>query len=145
MRRDNLPVEDRQLMHRPMPPQARAIIAEVARERGVTPEAITRAGRKQKLFRARIEAAKRLAERKYTSPQIGRMLGCDHTMILYYLGRLKKKPSPEKWRKPKIKTLWVAPPPPKPKRRVYYLIPYAGVDKFDYKPVRRQPLYEERV
>lgn len=127
-----------------MTPQARRIIHEVAAERGVTPAQIVSRCRRQKVFRARVEVARRLDARGYSTTQIGAALGHDHTTIVYYLGRAKKKPTPEpppRWRKPRIAHLsrckrLPVPEPPKPRKR--YLVPYAGayMPEYEWREVR---------
>lgn len=114
------------------------IIQEVARERGVDPSQLTRPCRIKKVFRARAEVARRLDALGYSTPRIGAVLGHDHTTIFYYLGRGKRKPTPEpapRWRKPHIAFLsrckpLPMPEPSKPKRR--YLVPYAGAYMPEY-------------
>jgi hypothetical protein len=124
-----------------MTPQAREIINTVAAECGVAPALITSQCRTDAVFYARCEVSKRLRARGYTTPQIGKLLNHDHTTIVFYLGLCKKKPTPPRWRAPKIKHLncfcrlcyfpALAPPKtPKPQRR--YLTPYAGADMNEY-------------
>jgi len=119
---------------RSMTPQARAIIDEIAALHGIDPRKIVNPCRANKVFRARIEVAKRLDQRGYSSQRIGSILNHDHTTIIFYLGRGQKKPSPLIWRKPVVKTLRT-PAPPKPPRlrpRKFYLKPYAGADMTEY-------------
>lgn len=120
-----------------MTPQARQIIREVAADRGLHPLQIVSKSRIRKVFRARIEVAKRLHARGYSSPRIGAILGHDHTTIVYYLGRARRRPKPEPprtWRKPHIKFLALVPrlKPAKPVqiRKRDGLIPYAGAERY---------------
>jgi hypothetical protein len=114
-------------------PQALTIIKEIAALRGVDPRDITRPCRRKKVFRARIEVAKLLDARGYSTTRIGHILRHDHTTIVFYLGRGKKQPSVPVWRKPKIRTLRViVPPKPAPQVRQLYLKPYAGADMREY-------------
>lgn len=114
-----------------MPPQARAIILEVCTLRGVDPLKIVGRCRVKKVFRARVEIALALDARGYSSPRIGRILNHDHTTIVFYLGRGKKKPGPLIWRRPKVRHLrWVR--PDKAAKPKVYLKPYAGADWTDY-------------
>lgn len=119
-----------------MTPRARTIIREVAELRGVDPALIVQPCRVSKVYRARMEVAQRLAaECGYSTPAIGRILNHDHTTILFYLGRFKKKPGPERitkprkrvWKMPRVRHLrWVK----RPTR--LFLVPYAGADMTDY-------------
>lgn len=120
-----------------MTPQARQIIREVAAKRGLHPLQIVSKSRTRRVFRARVEVAERLYARGcYSSTRIGALLGQDHTTIVYYLGRAKRKPKPEpppKWRKPHITFLFhykppIPPPPPRAKQKPGGLIPYAGAE-----------------
>jgi hypothetical protein len=115
-----------------MPPRARGIIEEIAAQRGLDPRQIVTPGRKQKVHRARAEVAILLSQCGFSSPQIGRMINHDHTTVLYYLGRGKKRMRPPVWKTPKVRTLQVIRPdkPPKPTRK--YLTPYAGADWREY-------------
>jgi hypothetical protein len=130
-----------------MTPQARAILREVAEKHGVPVEKIVVAGRVQKIFRARMEAAIRLdAETGYSSPQIGRILGCDHTMILYYLGRLKRKPSKLRWKKPSVKDFHPNMGMKRgPRSCPGQLLRYAGFDPNEYQFNRYRHSKEERA
>lgn len=132
-----------------MTPYASSVIKRVAGLHGIDPADITRPNRTPKVYRARLVVAKLLDRRGYSSPQIGKMLNHDHTSILFYLGKLKKKPSPP--RPPRVK---VAKPPAKrrwhkpriahlkckgcflciTKDRVRrgFLVPYAGADMTEY-------------
>jgi hypothetical protein len=111
-----------------MPPRAKMIIIEAAERHGVKISDLIESCRRKKVFRVRIEIAKALDACGYTSTRIGRYLNKDHTTILFYLGRGKKKPSPPKWRTPKVKHVRfirlkkTKPPPPHSPRR------YAGFD-----------------
>lgn len=122
--------------------RVRMIVREVAADFGVRPEQIVQQCRVRKVFRARVEVARRIAALSpyYSMKRIGRLLNHDHTTIVFYLGRGKKKPTPLRWRKPVIRQLghWrcyarelppppEAPAPPKPPGR--YLTPYAGADR----------------
>ena len=120
-----------------MPQAARDIIMEIAELRGVDPHLIVSRCRKNKVFRARVEVAKRLDARGYSSPRIGQILNHDHTTIVFYLGRGKKKPSRPIWRAPRVRHVRFikAPPPPKPIR--CYLKPYAGADMTEYQWMER--------
>jgi hypothetical protein len=117
-----------------MTPQARAIIDEIAAKHGVDPRKIANPCRITKVYRARVEVAKRLSERGYSTPRIGAILNHDHTTIVFYLGNAKKKPPPPVWRKPKVRTLYVTTrkKPPRPERKLY-LQPYAGADMTEYR------------
>ncbi len=127
-----------------MTPQARAIIDIVATEHGVDPLLLVSPCRKKEIFRARVEVAKHLNARGYSTPQIGRILNHDHTTIVFYLGRGKKKPSKPIWRTPKVKHVrFIRQPkrqPPKPK---FYLQPYAGFDKIEYQWKERPSIHHE--
>lgn len=97
-----------------MMPVARQIIHEVAARHRITPpELITSKCRAHCLVTARIEVAKLLTLRGYSTKQIGAALNCHHSTISFYLARGKKKPA---WRKPKLKTVW-------------NLVPYAGKER----------------
>jgi hypothetical protein len=120
-----------------MTPRVREIIKTVASERGVPVLSIVSHCRIGKVYRARMEVAKRLDACGYGSSQIGRLLHHDHTTILFYLGRIQKRPAQEKWRAPRVRHLNcfchrcyfpVAPPPKPAKPRKLYLTPYAGAD-----------------
>ena len=110
-----------------MPPRAKGIIMDFAERRGVAVSDLAGRCRKKKVFRARMEVAKALDACGYSSLQIGRFLNHDHTTIVYYLGRGKKKASQPKWRAPKVRHVrFIRIPrpdaPPKSPRR------YAGFD-----------------
>lgn len=112
-----------------MTPQARAIIKEIAELRGIDPLLIVGRCRKVKVFRARVEVAKRLRARGYSSPRIGEMLNKDHSTVLYYLGHGDYKATLPRWHAPKVRHLrWLAPTRPTPSRCRRYLIPYVGAD-----------------
>lgn len=127
---------------------ARQIINEVAETYGVSPEMIVSERRSLNLVAARKDIAEMLDARGYTSPQIGRALNRDHTTVIYYLGRAKRKARPaligpitkavargRGWRPPPKKET-----PPPASRRNLYLVPYAGADLTDYKwKERRAP------
>ncbi len=128
-----------------MTPQARAIIKEIAELRGLEPREILGRSRFQNVVRARVEVAKRLDERGYSSPQIGKILNRDHTTVLYYIGRGRRHIKPPRWRAPKVRHLKFirVPKPPKPERPK--AIRYAGYDhteskmrKFDHGISERQ-------
>jgi hypothetical protein len=122
-----------------MTPQARAIIDEIASLRGVNPDKITNPCRMHKVFRARIEVAKRLSQIGYSTLRIGAILNHDHSTILFYLGNGKKRPSRPAWRKPKVRTLRDYPrPKPPPRQSRLYLTPYAGADMREYVWTRRR-------
>lgn len=116
-----------------MPPAARAVILEIAALRGVDPLKIVNPCRVKKVYRARMEVAERLSQRGYSTTRIGRILNHDHTTIVFYLrGLTGKKPTPRKWRAPRVRTLMLLkrpsrakPKPPPPRSR---LIRYAGFD-----------------
>jgi len=125
-----------------MTPQARAIIREVAATCAVAPANIFTRCRTRAAVHARIEIAKRLRARGYSTPQIGRVLNRDHTTIVYYLGTAKRTVAPLLWRKPIIRHLncFCCREPkepkvktPKPDRR--FLAPYAGayMPEYDWK------------
>lgn len=119
-----------------MTPQARDIVREVAAQYGVDEARILGKCRKEKVFRARIEIAKRLDARGYSTPRIGAILNKDHTTILFYLGRISgQKPTPPKkpkWRKPHVRHLYFVRPRPLPEKRKFYLIPYVGAYMPEY-------------
>jgi hypothetical protein len=128
-----------------MTPYARQVLREVAAQNGLHPLQIVGSVCTMRFVRARVEVARRLAaERGYSTPQIGRILNKDHTTIVFYLGRGKRRPSERVmtpcWRKPRIAHLnckrcrlcfigsWHdSKKPPKPRR--YSLAPYAGADR----------------
>lgn len=131
-----------------MTPAADTIINEVATKHGVDRDLLVRRCRIRKVFRARVEAAQRLSvELKYSTPQIGRLLGHDHTTIVFYLGRLERKPSEPKpprppkkrrWKPPQVRHIrWVD----KPK---HFLKPYAGADMTDYQWIERPSRHEHQ-
>ena len=134
-----------------MTPYARTVIKQVAASRGIDPRDIIRPNRTKKVFRARIEVAKLLDARGYSTPRIGAILKHDHTTIVFYLGRGKKRPGPEK--PPKIKAAKIPARPRWHKPRIQhlkckgcfrcktvgermhhrgYLKPYAGADMTEY-------------
>lgn len=88
-----------------MTPQARQIIREVAALYGIDPLEIVGASRRQKAFRARVEVAHLLTRRGYSSTRIGIAIGKDHTTVVFYLGRGRKGPSPEKHGPPRKQTV----------------------------------------
>ena len=127
-----------------MPQAARDIIMKIAELRGADPRLIVGKCRKKKIFRARIEVTKRLADRGYSSTRIGKILNHDHTTIVFYLGRGKKKPSLPIWRTPKVRHVRFVKPPPPPKPIRFYLKPYAGADMTEYQWKDRQQVnFEE--
>lgn len=125
-----------------MTDQSRQIVREVAQRRGIDPKEIMRKCRETRVVYARIEVAKRLDQLSYTTSQIGKALKQDHTTIVYYLGRAKKKPKPEpevlpmpkrmrKWRAPRVRHVrWLVRQGPADRDR--YLVPYAGADMSEY-------------
>jgi hypothetical protein len=128
----------------PMPPRARAVILETCALRGLDPIKVAGKCRINRFVWARIEISRALDALGYSSPQIGKFLGGhDHTTVLYYLGRGKKKPPRPKWRAPKVRHVRFirVKKPVKPKR---YLIPYAGADMTDY-VWTPQPQQEQRA
>jgi hypothetical protein len=122
-------------------PQARAIIREVAASHVVTLANLIGRCRSARVVHARVEVAKRLRARGYSTPRIGAMLNKDHTTIVFYLGTGKKKPLPLQWRKPRIGHLDCSccrePKTPKAKTKLDrgYLMPYAGayMPEYDWK------------
>jgi hypothetical protein len=107
----------------------RATIAEIAARHGTTPEELISHRRPKRLLRARMELAQALASRGWNGPQIGAAMNRDYTVVYFYLGNTKKKPSPRSLATP------AAPPPPEPKpapksrpRRPGGRVPYAGWD-----------------
>ena len=119
-----------------MPPQARAIIEEVAAARGIDPLKVATRCREKAVFRARVEISKRLDARRYSTTRIASILNQDHTTIVFYLGRGKKKPSPERPSPaPEARALKVGPPPKpgRPRKQKFYLVPYAGADMKEYR------------
>lgn len=126
-----------------MTPRARQIIREVATCYGVSPELLVSKCRVHRLLPARIEIAKLLRARGYSTPQIGRIMNRDHTTIVFYLGNLEKVPAKPRWHRPRIKTIWKAKKPtraelladklvPPREKRVLYLRPYAGAYMPEY-------------
>ena len=111
----------------------RNIVDEIAEEFGTTPELILGKCRAHLLMQARVEVAKRLDARGWSSKQIGRVLNRDHTTIIFYLGRGKKKPSKVYWRAPRVRHLCWIRTKPKKEQRKFFLIPYAGYDPTEYK------------
>jgi hypothetical protein len=71
----------------------------------------------------------------YSTGRIGAILNKDHTTIVFYLGRGKKKPNKLRWHAPKIRHLYFLKPKPLPEKRKFYLIPYAGayMPEYDWK------------
>lgn len=123
-----------------MTPGARSIVDEVAAHYGLDPGLLISPCRVERVFRARIEVAKRLRAIGYSMPRIGKVLNKDHTSIVYYLGRGKKKPKPPKWRAPRVRHLSFNKQMRKPPRtqRRYYLRPYAGAYWPEYEWKERQ-------
>lgn len=135
-----------------MTPYARSVIRRVAYMHKVDPADITRSNRRVPVVRARVAVAKILTRRGYSTGRIGKMLNCDHTTVVFYLGRGKKKPrltvrpkkakpppAKRRWKKPRIahlkcKGCWMCKPQPK-------LIRFAGYDPTDRQWItrRRQP------
>ena len=124
-----------------MTPQARAIIREVAASRVVTLAKLIGRCRSARVVHARVEVAKRLRARGYSTPRIGAILNKDHTTIVFYLGTGKKKPMPLLWQKPRIRHLncycnrcyfptETSVAEPMPTKR--YLVPYAGAYPPEY-------------
>ena len=120
-----------------MSPQARAIVKEVSARWRVNPKLVASQCRLKRVFYARVEAARLLDARGYSSTRIGAALGQDHTTIIYYLGRAKRKPKPlpdwrPQWKAPRIRmpASWQ----PKAQRNPMkaYLVPYAGADMTEY-------------
>lgn len=110
---------------------AREIIYTLAWKRGLDPADILGRSRKMKLLKVRIEIAKLLDARGYSSPQIGAILDRDHTTVIYYLGRGKRCAAKPRWKAPKVRHLsWERVPPVE--RRRFYLVPYAGADWTNY-------------
>lgn len=122
-----------------MTPQARMIILEVAAARGIAPIKLVTKCRSSRVVQARIEVAKRLVARRYSSTKIGAILNKDHTTILFYLGWLKKKPPVLRWHRPRVLHLncrcrrcyFPTPRRVLPPLAPRYLVPYAGWD-YDY-------------
>ena len=111
-----------------MPPRAKSIILGFAEQRAVPVSKLAGRCRVKKVYQTRIEVAKALYECGYTTTRIGRWLNHDHTTIVFYLGRSKKKPLPPKWRTPKVrhvKFIRLPKEKPKPPRMP---IRYAGYD-----------------
>lgn len=121
----------------PMPPRARAIILAMCTLRGVDPKKIAGKCRVKKFYQIRVEVARALDACGYSTPQIGRFLGHDHTTIVFYLGRGKKKAPRPKWSAPKVRHVRFirVKKPVRPRR---YLIPYAGADMAEYVWTPRQ-------
>lgn len=114
--------------------RVRALVEEVCADRGVDPLKIVGRCRVQKVFRARTEIARRLNASGYSTVRIGMILNCDHSTIVFYLGRGKKKPSTPIWRAPVVKHVRFIKQrkPPRPKQIKFYLQPYAGADMTEY-------------
>jgi hypothetical protein len=118
----------------------------VARLHRVDPALIVKPNRTRRVYYARLVVAKLLWRRGYSSPRIGGMLGHDHTTILFYVGKLAKKPTSPKPPRPKppAKKRWGKPHIAhlkckgcryciRPKQlRSKFLVPYAGADMRDY-------------
>jgi len=137
-----------------MMPETRSIIEAVAAETGVAVRRILSSSRVDCVVQARREVIRRLdATGRYSSTQIGIIVRRDHTTVLFALGRLEKKPSRPKWRKPFIghvkcngcrfcSVTWPPKPVAKAPKQVArvrrYLVPYAGADA-DYVLKRRAP------
>lgn len=129
------------------------IMQEVSLMSGVPVELILSRCRTKKVCWARNELMRRLyALHHYSLPQIGRIVGRDHSTVCYAVGLLKRKPSRPKWRRPRIKHLHchgcrfclpTAEPVETAPRRLKvetprdYLIPYAGFDPIKYRPKER--------
>ena len=122
-----------------MKPQAKQVIDDVSERYRIPQELILGRLRAYRLLEARMEISNLLRLRGYSNRQIGDVLGRERTTIAFYLGGGKRKPARPRWRRPRVKTIWMAAPekPPKPQTRKRYLIPYAGYDKSDYKWQRR--------
>jgi len=118
-----------------MTPQARAIIFEIAERRRVDPAKIIGGCRSEKVFRARIEVARALDARGYSTSRIGAILRKDHSTIVFYLGRGKKQPTKPTWRAPRVRHVCFLKPKPPPAKRKFYLVPYAGAywPEYDWK------------
>ena len=146
-----------------MPPSARTAILQAAADHGVDAVLLAAPSRRTKIVRARLAAARALDALGYSSPRIGHFLNHDHSTILFYLGKLKKKPtrmllSPKveeirkpRWRRPRIGHLRckgcfrcrVAQPAQSRVIRRNYLQPYAGADFAD--DYKWTPINEERA
>lgn len=75
-------------------PEGRAIVAAVATEHRVEPGVLLARCRIPELVAARYEAMARMRALGWSTPRIGREMGCGHTAVLYGLGRLAaKRPS----------------------------------------------------
>jgi hypothetical protein len=120
-----------------MTPFAQQVIQDVAAKWGINPELIAGKCRRKRVVCARIDAAKRMKAAGYTATKIGKQLGCDHTTVLFYLGRRKgRKPPQPDWHAPEVRHVrWLKVPgglraPDKVER---YLVPYAGADWTEYR------------
>jgi chromosomal replication initiator protein len=72
------------------PRSARQIIAQVAKDHGLTADELTGPSRKKVVVEARWTAMRTIrAETKLSTPQIGRLFHRDHTTVLHALGTLK--------------------------------------------------------
>lgn len=67
--------------------RARDVIAEVAREHEVTPEQVMGRSVHRHVVRARWAAMARLREAGLSYPRIGRILGRDHSTVMYGIRR----------------------------------------------------------
>lgn len=117
----------------------REVIEEVAAKHGVSLFDLMRRCRLNKVVHARAEIAKRLDAQRFTVSEIGRLLNKDHTTIVYYLGRAKRKwksvAGKPRWRRPRVKHLcWIRtaknaePQVPPVRRRKFKLIRYCGYE-----------------
>jgi hypothetical protein len=131
-------------------PTFREIIDSVADEWGIPPAVITGPRRTNRVVHARREVIRRLvATGRYSLARIGRLIGRDHTTIVYSVGQAKRKPPLKlKWKKPRVREMHclgcrralLASEPKNENGSQYakaYLIPYAGADWADYKWRRR--------
>ena len=120
-----------------MTPLAHKVIQDVAAEWGINAELLTAKCRRPRIVWARVDVVKRLHAQGYTTYMIGKQLSCDHSTVLYYLGRYtKKKPTTPKWSAPTVRHLrWikVGKKPREPEKITRYLIPYAGADFTEYR------------
>lgn len=89
------------------------------------PQLISSRMRTDELVAARVEITRRLHALEVSSPDIARVIGRHHTMVLYYLGRLGNRRYVGHARKKAS-----AKPQPKPKRRWRKLVSYAGAEKY---------------
>lgn len=78
-------------MKRPIPQVALELLQETANYHGVSVADITSDYRSQRLLNVRIDIAKKLSERGWSTTRIAAVLERNPTTVGYYLGRIRKK------------------------------------------------------